>query len=321
MPRPAAGTLGNPAFRRLMASTLVSYAGRFLDMTLLSWLVAQRTTDPLPVALLTFFRFVPFLAAGPSAGFVADRFPRLRLMRLAQVGLALAAAGVAALLFLDAVEIWHAYLYAFVNGCLLALDSTARRSYMAGVVGSAWVTAAVSIDMVGMTLTRIAFAGAGGLVLAGGRSSWAFVALAALAVGSAALTRGLPPLFGGSPRNRESFVAAVRGGVQFARQNRLVLGGLVLVALANLTGFAYEPVVPAVADDVFHAGPLLFGVFLSATGVGSLVSSLWLSLRGTRLARPGLTALVAAAGLHVLQVAFSYADTVVASAGSAVVAA
>lgn len=312
--RRTAGTLGNPAYRRLMASTLVSYAGRFLDMMLLSWLVVQRTADPLPVALLTFFRFVPFLAAGPSVGFVADRFPRLRLMRQAQVGLATSAAAMAALLFGGALEVWHAYVYALVQGLLLVLDSTARRSYMAGVVGSACVTAAVSIDMVGMTVARILFTGAGGLVLDGSRPPWAFVALAGMALWSALLTRGLPPLFdGGREGGREPFVDSVRGGIRFARENRLVLGGLVLVALANLTAFAYEPVVPAVADEVFHAGPMLFGLFLSATGIGSLVSSLWLSLGRTRLVRPGLTALVAAAGLHGLQIAFSYADTVVAS--------
>lgn len=309
-----AGTLGNPAFRRLMASTLVSYAARFLDMTLLSWLVVQRTADPLPVALLTFFRFVPFLAAGPSLGFVADRFPRLLLMRLAQVGLAGLAMAMATLLFAGALEVWHAYVYALLQGLLLVLDSTARRAYMAGTVGSACVTAAVSVDMVGMTVARILFTGAGGVLLDGSRPRWAFIALAGMALVSALLTRGLPSLFrGGAESDRESFLDSFRGGIRFARENRLVLGGLVLVALANLTAFAYEPVVPAIADEVFHAGPMMFGLFLSATGIGSLATSLWLSLGRTRLVRPGLTALTAAAGLHGLQIVFSYADTVFTS--------
>ncbi|MFH1568096.1 MAG: MFS transporter [Gemmatimonadota bacterium] len=309
-----AGTLGNPAYRRLLASTLVSYGARFLDMTLLSWIVVQRTADPLPVALLSFFRFAPFLAAGPYVGFIADRFPRLRVMRWSQVGLAATALAMAALLFAGALEVWHAYLYVLCQGLLFVLDSTSRRSYMAGTVGPAHVTAALSIDMLGMTVARILFASGGGALLDASRPRWAYVALAGMALASALLTRGLPALFRGDDAGgREPFLESVKGGIRFARANRLILGGLVLVALANLTGFAYEPMVPAVADEVFHASPMLFGLFLSATGVGSLVTTLWLSLSGTRLMRPGLVGLVGAAGLHGLQVLYSYADTVVAS--------
>ncbi|MEW6752482.1 MAG: MFS transporter [Candidatus Latescibacterota bacterium] len=308
---PTAGTLGNPAYRRLMASTLVSYGARFLDATMLSWLVVQRTEDPLPVALLSFFGFVPFLAMGPSAGLVADRLPRLRVMRWAQAGLAGLAVAMAGLLFAGALEVWHAYAYALCQGLLLVLDSTSRRTYMAGTVGRAHVTAAVSLDMLGMTVARILFANAGGALLGASRPRWAYLVLAGMALASALLTRGLPPLFaGGRDSHRESLLTAVKGGLRFARENRLVLGGLMLVALANLTAFAYEPMVPAVADDVFHVSPALFGLFLSATSIGSLATSLWLALGGKRLARPGLTGLVAAAGLHGLQIAFSYADTV-----------
>lgn len=308
------GTLGNPAYRRLLASTLVAYGSRFLDMTMLSWLVVQRTEDPLPVALLSFFRFVPFLAAGPWVGLVADRFPRLRVMRSAQVCLAALAAAMAALLFTGVLDVWHAYLYVLCQGFLFVLDSTSRRSYMAGTVGSAHVTAALSIDMIGMTVSRILFATGGGALLDGSRPRWTYLALAGMALTSALLTRGLPTLFRGDQgERREPFIDAVKGGVRFARSNRLVLGGLMLVALANFTGFAYEPMVPVVADEVFHATPMLFGLFLSATGVGSLATSLWLALRGGRLVRPGLSALVGAAALHGLQIAFSYADTVMAS--------
>jgi MFS family permease len=311
---PAAGPLGNVVFRRLMASTLVAYGARFLDTTMLSWLVVQRTDDPLPVALLTFFGFVPYLVVGPSVGFIADRFPRLRVVRWAQVGLALLALCMAALLFAGAFEVWHAYVYSLCQGTLLVLDVTSRRSYMAGTVRASDVTAALSVDMLVMTVARIAFANTSGLLLDASRPRYAYVALAAMAATSVVLTWGLPMLYRGSEgQRRESLLASLKGGIRFARAHRPVLGGLLLVALANLTAFSYEPMVPSIAGDLFHASPAVFGLFASATAVGSLVSSLWMSFSGRRLARPGLVALAAAAGLHALQFAFSYADTVVPS--------
>jgi predicted MFS family arabinose efflux permease len=145
------------------------------------------------------------------------------------------------------------------------------------------------------------------------------VILAAMAALSVACTRGLPTLFrAGQEAVGEPLVERLKGGLRFARDHRPVLGGLVLVALANLTCFVYEPMIPAVADEVFGAGPLLFGLFLSATGVGSLLTTLWLSLGGVTLSRPGLVALLAAALLHALQMLFSYADSVAASLGALV---
>lgn len=307
-------TLSNPAYVRLLASTLVTYGARVLDVTLLSWLVVQRTEDPLSIALLSFFRFAPFLAVGPAVGFIADRFPRLRVVRAAQLGLSGLAALMAALLFAQALQLWHIYAYSLCQGLLFVMDSTCRRTYMAGTVGVGNVTAALSIDMLGMTVTQILFANAGGALLGASSPRWVYLGLAAMAVVSAALTRGLPPLFdGGALGARDSFLASLRDGIRFARSNRLVLGTLVLVALTNLTGFTYEPMVPAVADEMFHVSPLVFGLFLSATGAGSLATGLWLSLSGWRMARPGLVGLAAAAGLHALQVAFSFATGVPSS--------
>ncbi|MDA0336015.1 MAG: MFS transporter [bacterium] len=304
----------HPAYLRLLASTLVTYGARFLDMTMLSWLVAQRTEEPLPIALLSFFRFAPFLLLGPAVGFVADRFPRLRVVRAAQTGLAALAVAMATLLSSEALELWYVYLYALVQGLLFILDSTSRRSYLAGTVGSSNVTTALSIDMLGMTVSRILFANAGGALLSASSPRWVYVGLALMALLSATLTWRLPPLFRNRDKTeREPFLVSLKGGIGFARSNRVVFGGLLLVALSNLTAFSYEAMVPAVADQVFHAGPVEFGWFLSATGVGSLLTGLWLSLRRTKMARPGLAGLTAAAGLHGMQILFSYADTMALS--------
>ena len=140
----SAGTLGNPAYRRLMASTLVAHAVRFVDMTVLSWLVVQLSADPLPVALLSFCRFLPYLAAGPLLGFVADRFPRLRLVRLAQAGLAVLAVALAVLLGTGGLRLGHAYAYSACCGMLLVLDSTGRiRTRATGAPRKADVIAAL----------------------------------------------------------------------------------------------------------------------------------------------------------------------------------
>ena len=82
-PRPMA----NRAYRRVFASGLAGYPGRFADITVVAWLVVERTHAPLAVALIIFFRYLPFLVVGPFVGVALDRLPLLHIIRAWPPGL------------------------------------------------------------------------------------------------------------------------------------------------------------------------------------------------------------------------------------------
>ena len=139
--------MGSRAYRRVFASGLVGYPGRFADITVVAWLVVERTDAPLAVALIVVFRFLPFLVVGPFVGVALDRLSRLHIIRAGQTGAVAAAAAMAALTFTAGLEVWHIYIYALVVGMSWMLEMSARRAYIRQVVERGSVTSAYALEM------------------------------------------------------------------------------------------------------------------------------------------------------------------------------
>src|SRR5690606_12285442 len=78
-------SLQHPVFRRLMVIAGFYYVYRTTELAVLSWLVLELTGSPFAVALVGVSRIAPMFLFGLVAGSLSDRFPRKRLMVMAQV--------------------------------------------------------------------------------------------------------------------------------------------------------------------------------------------------------------------------------------------
>jgi hypothetical protein len=65
--------LSNRVIRRILLAGLTGYLIRFIDITVLSWLVVDRFDNPSAAGMLVFFRFLPFLLFGPIIGSITDK--------------------------------------------------------------------------------------------------------------------------------------------------------------------------------------------------------------------------------------------------------
>lgn len=300
-------SLRHPAFERVWGESLLAYFARFVDYAVVSWLVLQLWGSPLAIGLLIFFRYSSFLFTGPLVGLVADRFPRVRIMQTAQLGTAATALTVAGLLFSHHVSLPILYGYTFINGLLFLFDVPARRTYMSAVVGQRQLTIALALDILGMNGAWFLGSNLGGFALNTVTPGFIYLALAFVAAVNIHLLRDLPVLFRPKPHaEHESFATSLREGVRFARKRRFILGALLVVGLTNLTGFTFETMASVIARDVFNAGPLLFGLLISAQGLGSFFSAFAITVRGKRVDRPGLVLVAASLAMHALAVAFSF---------------
>jgi len=98
-------------------------------------------------------------------------------------------------------------------------------------------------------------------------------------------------------------------GFKFARGKPVIFAGLLVVGVNNFFGFPFESMAPAFARDVYGAGPMQFGLLMSAQGLGALVTASWLALRGRRLGNPGLMLIVAALIQSIGSIGFSFTQT------------
>ena len=145
----------HPAYRIIWPANFCSLLSRWMQMTLLGWMVLTLTDSAWRVSLVGFFSLAPMLFVGLVSGVLADRFDRLKLLRVTQVVGFAAAIGMAAVLVLGKEEFWHAYVTITLVGSAWALELPTRRSMIHDLVGSSGVTNAVALDSIGMNASAM----------------------------------------------------------------------------------------------------------------------------------------------------------------------
>jgi MFS family permease len=268
-------------YRLLWLTGLCASTARWMDVVVLGWLALALTDSPLMVGVAAFCRAVPMMALGPFAGVLADRLPRVRVMSAVQV-LNVAAASVLALLFvtgragfgiLVAIEV--------VLGIAWVLDFPARRTVLFVVAGRERLTAAISLETVSMQAAKMVGPLLGGLFLAQAGPAACYLAFAGLSLGALIATRRLARrvTLPGVP-GVEPVLDSLLAGLHEARRHPAILGVLAVTVLMNTLVFPYQQMLPVFARDVLHVGPVPLGLLVTAQGLGALISSAVIGMRG-----------------------------------------
>ncbi|HEY5647832.1 MAG TPA: MFS transporter, partial [Pseudomonadales bacterium] len=199
-----------------------------------------------------------------------------------------ATAALAAIVYAGDVTFWHFIYFGVFNGTVLALSMPARASVTPEIVGREQIVNAMALSSATFNLARIVGpALSGGLIalFAGGDTSsaegvgiviFAVAGLYLVSVICTALIRhqGTPHQAGKSP------VEDVIDGFRFMREERLVLGLLIMGFVPMTFGFSVTFLMPAFNADVIGGGPETLGLLMTAAGVGALGGSLLLARAG-----------------------------------------
>jgi MFS family permease len=265
---------GNPAFTRLFAAQLISFAGDWFATVALLGLALQLTGSPAVASLLIVVQTGAFALASPIAGVLADRYDRRRLMVAAD--LARVPVALAFLLARDADTLWIAFAAAallslgaavFEPTSSASLPNLVEKDELAEanvLIGSAWGT----MLAVGAAL--------GGLVAATLGRDVAFAINAASFGASALLIVGIRRSFrarreeGDPPHERGGVAESIRVVLRFARGNR-TLAALLLAKTTFGVGTGVIVLLAVFGRDVFKAGDAGIGILFAARGLGALI--------------------------------------------------
>jgi MFS family permease len=234
---------------------------------------------------------VGFLLLG---GVWADRLPRHKVMIVTDLARFALHAVLAALIFTDAVEIWHIVVIEALFGTAEAFFRPAYTGLVPQTVPEERIQDAKAAT--GAFETVAEFAGpaiATGLVLGLG-AGWAFALDALTFLVSAAFLAGVRPRARGAVAERQSVVRELREGWTEVRSRAWVWVTLVVFALAVLLCFApYTTLGPTVAED--HYGSTgIYGLLAAAMGVGTMAGALLgFRLRPRHPMRVGMLAVLA----------------------------
>lgn len=308
-PAPAASPGAGAPFRRrafavLWAATVISNIGTWMSDVGTSWLMTQLSSSATMIAAVQAATMLPGLLLALPAGALADIYDRRRLLLWVNLGLCLAAIGLAATAALGLATPWLLLGFAFVFGAGAALIAPAWQAIVPGLVPRAELQAAVALNSLGINIARAVGPALGGaLIVAFGLwSPFAANALSFVAV-IGALIWWRPPPAPPSTLPPEHLAGALAAGLRHALNAPALLHTLARAAAFFLCVSAFWALLPLVASRVLTGGAELYGLLMGAAGAGAVAGALAMPRLKARFAPDrlamlaGLAAAVALAAL------------------------
>jgi len=267
-------------YRLFFFGQLVSLIGTWMQNVAQAWLVYELTHSPFKLGVVAFCSGVPVLAFSLWAGVVADRMPKRRLLLMTQTVMMALAFILAADMFLGTIQWWHVAILAFLLGTANAFDAPPRQSFVVEMVGRRELMNAIALNSAMFNLARIIGPALAGVTLAAVGTTWCFVlnGFSFLAVIAGLLLMKVEPYVGAAPT--ESAFRQMREGVGYIWHHPALRPLITLVAVSNMFAMGYTALLPALAQDVLHAGTVGFGFMSTAVGVGALSGALVIASLG-----------------------------------------
>ena len=278
--------LRNRSFRMVWLGETVSMLGDQFYLVALPWLALALTGSSLALGLVLMSAAVPRAALMLVGGALSDRVDPRRIMIASSLARAVLVGILAVLVWTDAVQLWHLYLLgagfgaadAFFQPAALALvprlvPQERLEASNALVMGSMAVT-----GMIGPAIAGVAIA-ATGTALGFGIDAVTFL----FAVVTLMLARRPSGALAEAPERAETgTLAAILAGLRYAAADAQMRTVLIAVAVINLAVVGPFFVGLPVLVESFNAGPLAYGIVLSAFGGAALAGAVAAGTLGSR---------------------------------------
>ncbi len=273
-------------FRTIWSVGILAEFGRRNEILVWSLLLFKVIEAPASyLMLLWVFNNLPRPFVSPIAGYIADRFPRQRVMLLMQAVNVVAVSGLLAMMIysLESLQAWHIFLVAFIQGTTKAIEDPSRRTGIFDIVGRDRIVNAMSLDVIAQNVGKMIGPVVGGLLIefSGYPAAYIFLVfvhldnlwlITRLKIPEAGLRATLPPMWRG-----------MGNAFGFAWKTGILVGMLSITIVMNAWAFPLQQFIPAVGTDLLNKGEALVGVLVAADGFGHLAGAAMIaSTRGVR---------------------------------------
>ena len=271
---PTFRSLRNHNYRLYATGGFVSNTGTWMQRVAQDWLVVLLAhNDGVALGITTGLQFLPALLLSPYAGLVADRMPKLRLLKITQSVMAMTALLLGVLAVTDAVQVWHVYVLALVFGIGSAFDAPARQSFVSEMVGPDDLSNAVGLNSASFNAARLAGPAIAGLLIGlfgGGveATGWVIV-LNGFSYGAVLLAlRAMVSADLHTAEREPRHKGQIRDAIRYLRGRPDLMLILCVVGFAGTFGLNFQMTSALMATQVFHKGATEYGLLGSIMAIG-----------------------------------------------------
>jgi MFS family permease len=266
-------------FRLMWIGACTSSIGTWMQIAAQSWLVLKLSNSPFLLGLDAFLGGIPIFLFSLVGGVVADRIERRKVLLISQCVQMGAAFLLTALIALHLVRVWQILCLSFVSGFAQAFGGPAYQALIPMLVSKEDMPNAIALQSIQFNVARVIGPALGGIALTQLGEKWCFglngLSFFAPIISLVMLkTRFYPQ------KTSESILAGMKQGFGFIRGQRAMVSLMVLAFCMTALGVPMMTFLPVFAKDIFHQGPGMFTLFLSISGIGSIVGALTVAALG-----------------------------------------
>ncbi len=268
---------------------LISIAGSQMQLWALYWHLRTLSDQPMVISGIGLVRFLPVILLSLVAGVAADRFDRRKMAILTQLALGLVALLLGLTTALSVVSIWMIFGLMALQSVAVAFDGPARQALIPSLVPRENLANAYSLTSIASKVGGILGPAICGVVIAFWGLQWAYWinAISYLAVIAALIAMGdIRTVIERKTFELRGTFRDIREGIEFIKNSPIIFSVMFLDFFGTFFSSA-NTLLPFVAQDILHVGPIQYGWLSSAQAIGTLSVGLYLSQK-TNLLRQGM---------------------------------
>ncbi len=272
-------SLRNVPFRWLWYGRMAASATFEMSGVAQGWLVYELTGSAFALGWVGAGWSVSTLILSLYGGAICDRVEKRTILLWTRLAMLANSVIIALLISLGVIQVWHLAVSSLFTGILFAFMMPAQQAIISDLVDEPTLMNAISLNALGMGLMGVFSASLAGLLIMRFGVQSVYYLMAGLYV-LAIYTNYKLPVMGRIYSGKASVWGDLVDGVRYLAQQPILLLLLGFGLLRVLLAQPYRTLMPAFAraELGFDSGGL--GLLLSATAVGGLVSSLWMSSAG-----------------------------------------
>ncbi|MFN8439358.1 MAG: MFS transporter [Caldilineaceae bacterium] len=288
-----------PAYRYFILGWLLSLMGSRIQAVAVAWEIYSRTGDAMALGFVGLAQALPTMVFALFAGYIADRYPRPRVLMMGETLRGIAALTMLLLSVTKSPVQWM-YLPLALDATANILGRPARASLISRLVPTETLANAVTWNTSMVQIASVVGPAVGGMaLLLGAPVAFAINVLTALSFVAIVYWLKLP---GQANPNAHFTLQTLLGGIRYVWNVRILLVLMALDLFAVLLGGAVY-LLPIYAKDIFKVGETGFGWLQAAPAVGALIMAFTLPYLPP-LRHAGRTMVLTVAGFGIATIIF-----------------
>ena len=284
------GAFSHRNFAIFAIGNFPSQCGVWAQRLAIGWLTWELTKSPWWLGLMGFADLVPVVLLSPFAGYLADRFERIKLARIIQFMNVIVTAALTVTAFVGWLNVELLLLFAFITGMDHAFFQPIRSSLPPALVPRADLPAAIAFGGFTWNSARLIGPAMGAIILKFFNVEavflintflylWFFAALWIVKV---------PPEPDRKPSGL-SVLGDIIAGYRYAVSHPLIGPSLIILFGSSFLTRPLVELLPGISSGVFNQGPGGLAILTSAMGVGAVLAGITIAQRGKFEGLPTIT--------------------------------